>query len=957
MKREITKLWKNGRMPLAVAAVALALGNTPVHAQEQGGTETETPDESVTWVDVTNQYLKNADFSTGTNEGWKDGTNTNPTVHKNWKDAELYQTNTSIAQKVTGLQPGTYKLTVQGFHRPAENDNGAAYGENRETLYAYLFAGENKKLMKSLYSEPKDNTGINNTKNGWPEGMEGACKFFETYPNSYHNELVFTVSETQDILMGVVSETRASRSWTLCDNFKLYIAINNLHEALQAQINGLKQLVPELDGAGLTQAATTLQTTIDTYEGYGEQTDDETINAAIAAIPDIIATTNTLVTAANSLHTAINDCDAFNTTNAITNLKNQLSTLIGNAEQSFSGCALTDEAAAGLDAATTELNNLTTAGKELMTAINNCENYANGEGKVITNLPATLASSVEAAKAVELGNDAIAALNAKATGLNDLLAAGQNLMATINNCETFLKNFTEEVNATHAEELTQSIATAKAVVLTENATTTMNNEAAALNTMFINADGWISLVFVLNKAKALADQIGGLNDEKAYKKVVADLDYADLTYDAMAADIAALNVVCRNAMTADFLSKASTENPIDLTSFIENPNVYQAGGDNIEPDRNGNDSPKRVDGWDIIQLSEYNSPSVTSDLLGDSELYSGSWSANENNNIGRGHYCTSVGNTEGINLPDGRYLLTAATFMTRSGETQKVGLYASLDNNKIEAYSNFNGDRTLYDAAAGHNDGKTTEVEIDVRGGKLYFGIKGNGEIVGGQGQHWIADNFRLYYIGETPNSPLEISVSDAGYATYYAPNAFTMPEGLTGGIAKSVDTDASKLTIDWCYQPGSTVPALTGIILQGNEGEYTGEPSVAAATAPTGNLLRGTLEETTINEAGHLYYKLAKDSENGIGFYWDAENGTSINNGANKAYLAIEQTPEASETNFLLWDWDATGIAGTVAEEAAPVDVYTLSGIRVRTQVAPAEALDGLQKGIYIVNGKKVIK
>ena len=448
-----------------------------------------------------------------------------------------------------------------------------------------------------------------------------------------------------------------------------------------------------------------------------------------------------------------------------------------------------------------------------------------------------------------------------------------------------------------------------------------------------------------------------MNDEKAYKKVVADLDDADLTYDAMAADIAALNVVCRNAMTADFLSKASTENPIDLTSFIENPNVYQAGGDNIEPDRNGNDSPKRVDGWDIIQLSEYNSPSVTSDLLGDSELYSSSWSDNENNNIGRGHYCTSVGNTEGINLPDGRYLLTAATFMTRSGETQKVGLYASLDNNKIEAYSNFNGDRTLYDAAAGHNDGKTTEVEIDVRGGKLYFGIKGNGEIVRGQGQHWIADNFRLYYIGETPNSPLEISVSDAGYATYYAPNAFTMPEGLTGGIAKSVDTDASKLTIDWCYQPGSTVPALTGIILQGNEGEYTGEPSVAAATAPTGNLLRGTLEKTTINEAGHLYYKLAKDSENGIGFYWDAENGTSINNGANKAYLAIEQTPETSETNFFLWDWEATGITKTVADEATPVDVYTLSGIRVRTQVAPAEALDGLQRGIYIVNGKKVIK
>ena len=819
-------------MPLAIAAVALALGSTPVHAQEQGGTETETPDENVTWVDVTNQYLKNADFSTGTNEGWKDGTNTNPNVNKVWKDAELYQTNTSIAQKVTGIQPGTYKLTVQGFHRPAENDNGAAYEEGKETLYAYLFAGENKELMKSLYSEPKDNTGINNTKYGWPEGMEGACKFFETYPNSYHNELVFTVSETQDILMGVVSETRASRSWTLCDNFKLYIAIDNLHEALQGQIESLEELVPELNNAGLKQAATTLQTTIDTYEGYGEQTDDETINAAISAIPDIIATTNALITAAEEIQPSATSCEAF--------------------------------VEKGLAHSTINQN------------------------------------------------------------LMDLVQTAQNMVETCS--------------------------------LTETAVAELQEAKTKMDTALTNANGWVSLAFVLNKAKALADQIGGLNDEEAYKKVVADLDDADLTYDAMAADVAALNVVCRNAMTADFLSKASTDNPIDLTSFIENPNIYQAGGDNIEPDRNGNDSPKRVDGWDIIQLSENNSPSVTSDLWGDSELYSGSWSANANNNIGRGHYCTSVGNTEGINLPDGRYLLTAATFMT-SGETQKVRLYASLDNNEIEAYSNFNGDRTLYDAAAGHNDGKTTEVEIDVRGGKLYFGIKGNGEIVNGTGQHWIADNFRLYYIGGTPTSPLEISVSDAGYATYYAPNAFTMPAGLTGGIAKSVDTDASKLTIDWCYQPGSTVPALTGIILQGNEGEYTGEPSVAAATAPAGNLLRGTLEAATIDEAGYLYYKLANDSENGIGFYRDAENGTSIHNGANKAYLAIEQTPEASETNFFLWDWEATGIAKTVADEAAPVDVYTLSGIRVRTQVAPAEALDGLQKGIYIVNGKKVIK
>ena len=36
-------------------------------------------------------------------------------------------------------------------------------------------------------------------------------------------------------------------------------------------------------------------------------------------------------------------------------------------------------------------------------------------------------------------------------------------------------------------------------------------------------------------------------------------------------------------------------------------------------------------------------------------------------------------------------------------------------------------------------------------------------------------------------------------------------------------------------------------------------------------------------------------------------------------------------------------------------VDVYTVGGVKVREQVRAAEATQGLQGGIYIVNGKKV--
>jgi len=52
------------------------------------------------------------------------------------------------------------------------------------------------------------------------------------------------------------------------------------------------------------------------------------------------------------------------------------------------------------------------------------------------------------------------------------------------------------------------------------------------------------------------------------------------------------------------------------------------------------------------------------------------------------------------------------------------------------------------------------------------------------------------------------------------------------------------------------------------------------------------------------------------------------------------------------------TGINGTIAEEMKKtVNVYNMQGILVRQGVERAGALDGLSGGIYIVNGKKILK
>ena len=59
----------------------------------------------------------------------------------------------------------------------------------------------------------------------------------------------------------------------------------------------------------------------------------------------------------------------------------------------------------------------------------------------------------------------------------------------------------------------------------------------------------------------------------------------------------------------------------------------------------------------------------------------------------------------------------------------------------------------------------------------------------------------------------------------------------------------------------------------------------------------------------------------------------------------------ELSYQNGVLTITESTGIA-TISTKN-PVDIYTLQGHKVRTKVMTAE---GLPKGVYIVNGRKVV-
>ena len=546
--------------------------------------------------------------------------------------------------------------------------------------------------------------------------------------------------------------------------------------------------------------------------------------------------------------------------------------------------------------------------------------------------------------------EAQAAVSGAVSSAKAVQADVEALVASINTVKSLyakVEDGTYVLCTTEKEALSQSITDAEKAL----AETNMDNMFGTASTMSGNLDAaaskaeqWIGLAYPLTKAKALADAITGLDEEDAYKKVVADMDKAEITYEEVVADVAALNLVCREAMTVEFLAQASAESPIDLTSFIRNPNIYQVGTIDDK------DKRKELDGWTIADWASADNHNSTLDVNGDTELYCYSWSGNADNNVGKAHYYTQIGGE--VNLPDGTYLLKAATYCTRQPE--RIWLYASVDNENLTT-TGFNGNKSAYDAAKGINDGATTELTVSVTGGRLYLGVKGNNTVTNA-GQSWNADNFRLYYIGAPEAASQNIGVSETGVTTYYSANAFTVPEGLTGGVVTGVAEGENVLTVDWRYTAGSTVPSYTGVILKGAHGAYVGEYSVANVSRPEDNLLEGTLVATAIDAEGYKYYKLA-EGEKGLGFYFAATDGHSIVNGANKAYLALPEN-EAQEVNFLALDFGTTGITDTaLAAEDVRVDVYTISGVLVRSGVKASEALDGLSKGIYIVNGKKILK
>jgi hypothetical protein len=209
-----------------------------------------------------------------------------------------------------------------------------------------------------------------------------------------------------------------------------------------------------------------------------------------------------------------------------------------------------------------------------------------------------------------------------------------------------------------------------------------------------------------------------------------------------------------------------------------------------------------------------------------------------------------------------------------------------------------------------------------------------------GQGQagdHLFVDDVELLY--DTEYDEVPVVKSEAKYGTFCAPFDVNVPYGLKAYTVQGVNADTS---LDMTAVEG-TIPANTPVILEGEGAKSLVAYGVAAPAAAEAGLLTGVYADTEAPVGSYVLQNI----DDKVGFYQVAA-GQQPTVKANRAYLTVA-VPNAKVFYFTAEDAEeATGIENVnVNDNINEGSVYNMAGQKVNKAV----------KGIYIINGKKILK
>lgn len=195
------------------------------------------------------------------------------------------------------------------------------------------------------------------------------------------------------------------------------------------------------------------------------------------------------------------------------------------------------------------------------------------------------------------------------------------------------------------------------------------------------------------------------------------------------------------------------------------------------------------------------------------------------------------------------------------------------------------------------------------------------------------------------------------GYSTYYdGQYDLTLPAGMKAYVVTGTESGSTLTYVkiaDGDDDENKTVPAGTAVLLQAAPAASSHTIPISAITIGAsaytgGNLLHGS-DTYTYTSDGEKYYKLSYNSSGtDLGWYYGALGGATFFSQPHKAWLAL---PAGQVKEFLgLPEEDDADAIRTIDNGQLIIDneaIFNLAGQRINK----------MQRGINIVNGKKILK
>ena len=181
------------------------------------------------------------------------------------------------------------------------------------------------------------------------------------------------------------------------------------------------------------------------------------------------------------------------------------------------------------------------------------------------------------------------------------------------------------------------------------------------------------------------------------------------------------------------------------------------------------------------------------------------------------------------------------------------------------------------------------------------------------------------------------LTVTEAGWATLVLGYNAEIPTDVKVYAVSAINDGSVALA-----EVEDVLPAHTPVLIEAAAGEYAFNYT-AETEAVENNLLAGSVFNVTVEGPGYI---LGNKEGVGVGLYKAKSNEGKFVNKAHKAYLPVAEG-DAAPAMFSFGRGEGTTAIDNAQLAIDNVVIYDLTGRRV----------EKMEKGIYIVNGKKVIR